>query len=209
MSSKKTQSPSKANMRLYEKEQAKVSDEFRQLGMSLATGKISRTKFKKQMQDGLKKYYIRIALLGKGGRKLTKQDRADLSRFLSKAYQYLDGFLGDLKSYKANLSEAQVSSRAASYAGGWGVYTRFTIPSVIADMLPALPGVDCLGGALCGCWLEWSMSGQTIEVYWLLNLSKEHCVLCVSYAADWQPLELELPDREEFNEEDWEDMLDW
>lgn len=205
----KKNAPAKLRRQLFEKEHARVANEFRQLGVSLTERKISRAKFQKQMQEGLKKYYIRTALLGKGGRKLTKRDRADLSRFLSVAYRYLDRFVGDLKSYKAKKSDVQIQAQAASYAGGWGVFTRFTIPAVIADMLPALPGVDCLGGALCGCWLEWSMSGQTIQVWWQLNLSKEHCVLCVDYAAKWRPLELELPDREEFDEEDWEDLMEW
>lgn len=202
-------SPSSSAMRLYGKEQEQMREQFRKWGDSLAAGKLTRARFKKLMQTSLKKYFIRLALLGKGGREFTARDRSDLSRFLRQRYDYLDGFLGDLKGYKAKFSEAQVGARAASYANGWGVFTRFTIPAVIADMLPALPGVDCLGGALCGCWLEWSISGNTIEVRWFLNISKEHCVNCVSYAAEWQPLELELPDQEDLEEEDWLDIVEW
>jgi hypothetical protein len=206
---KTKQQPAKARIQLYDKEQLKRADQYSQWASDLISKKLKRSKFKKLMQDDLKRYYIQTALLGKNGRSLTARDRKDISRFLSQAYQYLNGFYNDLKGYKAKISEAQITARAASYSNSWGVFSRFTIPAVIADMLPALPGVDCLGGANCGCWLEWSVSGQVVEVRWFLTAFKEHCVNCMAFAAEWQPLELELPSQEEMDEEDWVDIEDW
>ena len=103
-------SPSKARMHLYDKEQVTTAERYKQWGLSLAAGKISRAKFKSLMRADLKRYLIRVALLGKDGRKLTAHDKSDLSKFLAQSYKYLDGFISDLKGYKARLSKAQVGA---------------------------------------------------------------------------------------------------
>lgn len=200
--------PSKARMKLYEKEHASRANRYGAWAQDLIDHKISRAKFKKFMKADLKSSQIRVALLGNGGKKLTTRGRKDLSKFLAQSYSYLDGFISDLTRFK-DLSDAQTVARARSYANDWGVFTRYTVPAVLADLLPALPGIDCLGQALCGCWLEWSVTDNVAEVRWFLLAGKEHCVNCVSFAAEWTPLEVDLPDQQDMDEEDWLELQDW
>lgn len=143
----------------------------------------------------LKNYYLRLALIAKGGRALTTKDKADMGVLLAKSYDYLDGFISDLTDYKAKnkiATDQGAISRGASYDRGWHVFSRYSIPGAIADALPALPGLDCLGGALCGCFLEWDVTADTVEVWWRLSPIKIHCVLCSDFAVEWDPYEIPL-----------------
>lgn len=155
--------------------------------------------FKKKMQDELKSFYIRTALIAKGEEELTDSDRLDISRFLANVYEYLDGFIEDLKEYKKALATDQgVISRTSSYGLGWGVFSRFSIPEELARVLPHLPGISCLGNGDCGCILEWDVSEDGVEVYWLVNPFKQHCIICADLGIDWNPLVIPIEELEGF-----------
>lgn len=203
----KLQKTSRARVALYRREQDAFSALFRGYGEALVDGRMSRDKFSNQMQRDLRRYYIRLALLGKDGRDLTGKDRQDLTAFLGQSYEDLSGFMDSVR--EQSRTDAQFVAQAESYGYGWGVFTRYNIPGAIADLLPALPGVDCLGQDRCGCGIEWSVQGGSIEVYWILNPSKIHCVLCSDFSAQWAPLVFDLPDEGDMSEEDWQELLDW
>jgi hypothetical protein len=171
----------------YESEFARIVDNYLK-GGSLSTMKSA---FKLELRS----YYIQLALLAKGGRSLTPQDKTDLGILLAKSYDFLDGFVVDLEKYngsKALATDEGAIGRGARYSNAWHVYSRYSIPAALADVLPALPGQDCLGMSLCGCWLEWGKVGNVIEVYWRINPIKEHCVLCVDYTTKWDPYEVDI-----------------
>jgi hypothetical protein len=196
---------SEAQIRLYQDEMERVKAEFANYADDyLARGK-DLGLFKYQMQQGLKSYYIRIALIAKGQKKFTKLDKKDLQRFLGMIYGYLDGFIADLGNYKALASDQGVVSRASSYGYGWGVFSRYTIPGELADMLPDLPGVSCMGGEACGCWLEYDADEEGYHVYWYVTPLKNHCPVCADLTIEWSPLTIS---REELVEEWGDEILD-
>lgn len=138
------------------------------------------------MRDEIRKYNLDIALLGKGGRTFTDRDSVDLENYIKQSYSFLGGFIDDI--HIGDVSGARLIWRAGRYSYLWDRYTRFSIPSELFDLLPAHPGTDCLGGEACGCWLGWEKVGDEWHVTWIINPAKEHCVLCLEFAAAWQPL---------------------
>lgn len=178
--------------KLYAQKHDRYESEFGRIVESYLKGG-SLSTMKKAFELELRSYYTQLALLAKGGRTLTLQDKIDLGILLAKSYDFLDKFVVDLKDYNSSKSLATdegAISRGARYSNAWHVYSRYSIPAALADALPALPGQDCLGASLCGCWLEWGRVDDVIEVYWRLNLIKENCVLCADYAVSWQPYEV-------------------
>lgn len=195
---------SPARLKEYDRERNERIKEFASMADLYVSGAMPLSMYKAGMQASLKEYYIRVALLAKGGRNLTTRDRQDVGKFLAFTYDYLDGFSDVLRK---DISDPQALARSSSYANAWGVYTRFSIPAALADVLPALPGIDCLGGFKCGCWLEWSASGSAVEVYWHVNPVKKHCFLCLDFAVEWSPLMIPIEDMDSDLLEDEYDFL--
>lgn len=180
---------SKTQIELYQQEMELARTHFATYAQEYVDGS-SLISFREKMQRELKRYLIRLALIAKGKKDLTDLDKKDLSRFLAMSYAYLDGFMQDVEEYsnKALASDEGIISRAASYGFGWGVFSRFTIPGEIADLLPDLPGLSCLGGEACGCWLEWEIDEEgNALVWWHVNLIKQNCVVCLGLEVDWDP----------------------
>lgn|SRR5512139_987606 len=199
---------SKAQVTLYEQDRDRVKLDLERLANGYLSGNLSLSGFKEEMQDRLKQYYIRVALIAKGAHPFTRKDREDLQKFLGLIYGFLDGFVEDLGNYKVLATDQGVISRATSYGVGWGVFSRFSLPGPIADMLPSLPGISCLGDGDCGCILEWEVVDDAVYIYWIVNPFKQHCPVCADNGIEWGPYEilLEELDIEEWDEEDfWED----
>lgn len=195
--------------KLYDSEREEREKEFRSLVDLYISGSLTLDRYRSAMEAGLKEHYIRLALIAKGGRPLTEKDRNDIGVMLAASYDYLTGFSNVLEEYPDSISNVQALHRSGSYANAWGVYTRFALPSVIADLLPALPGLDCLGGMLCGCWLEWEVTDSEIHVYWYTNPSKEHCVLCLDATVSWTPYTIPLDEVDpDLLEEDYDFLYD-
>lgn len=182
----------------YDNAQIQQSNELATLADLWLSDRVSTQQFREGMVDSLKQYYIQLALVAKGGRPLIARDRIDIGRFLSLQSSYLQGFATDLDIYRQTrekiASDQGVLDRSTRYSHGWGVFTRFGLPAALADALPALPGIDCLGGMLCGCWLEWTTYDDGVEVYWYVNGIKEHCALCAGFDAEWSPLFIPIED---------------
>ena len=198
---------SDAQVELYNEEQSRVEEEFHSYARAYLDGQISLEDFERSMREGLKQYYIRIALIAKGQNSFRERDRQDVARFLAMIYGYLDGFILDLREYgqKVLASDQGVIHRAGTYGYGWGVFSRFTIPGELADLLPSLPGLSCLGGEACGCFLEFDSDEDGYYVYWYVNLFKQNCIICLDHAAEWSPLFIS---REEIVAEYGEEVLD-
>jgi hypothetical protein len=204
------QGPTEEQIDLYYSLQDEQEAEFRKLAQRLYDEEDDLDTFKKKMQDALLLYYSTIALAGKNANPLTDADKADLDRFLNEVYDKLDSFLIDLRLNAKNASLGlvlpysvdRISWRASRYAAAWDRFSRFTVPKELFDALPAFPGIDCLGGPACGCKLVWEVVGDTVEVLWILDPLKEHCIICDGLALGWSPLVLtfgeDLPTLEEF-----------
>lgn len=185
---------SKYQQRLYDRWHEEEANSLRAVADLFVSDVIGQDQFKEAMLDSLKQYYIRLALTAKG-RALTPRDKSDLGILLAQQNDFLVGFMQDAQEYKTGGFEptehfatpAGLIGRAAKYANAWTVYSRYSIPASLADLLPGLPGVDCLGGALCGCFLVWAVAGDAVEVYWEINHFKEHCVLCADFNLTWSP----------------------
>lgn len=189
----------------YERARDQQAKELAALTDLRLSKRLTAAAHKEAMLDSMKQYYIQLALVAKGGRSLTSRDKRDVGRFLVTQRPYLEKFSTDIDHFlsKEIQSIQGALSRSSSYANAWGVFTRFSIPAALADALPALPGIDCLGGMLCGCWLEWSTFDHAVEVYWHVNGVKEHCALCAQFEVEWSPLSIPIEelDSELFDEE--------
>ena len=125
------------------------------------------------MQQGLKEYYIWLALLARDD--LSDEVIDEIVYALALEYAFLAGFIDDLRNKE--ISDRYILWRAGIYSFAWDRFNRFTIPDELAQELPAMPGIDCLGGGACGCQWTWEQVGNEIHAYWLLSPYKKHCVL--------------------------------
>lgn len=182
---------------LYEQESERVRNRLQDVAALYIAGTITLESFRDRAQRELKTFYIRLALIGSNGADLSEQSVQELLGALATQYQYLDGFIEDLRRAEQSedivLSDRYIFWRIGLYSLGWDRVVRHAIPDWLSEMLPAFPGVDCLGGPACGCSLAWETSGESVLVWWVLDVFKEHCVVCIDLAAEWSPLELPLP----------------
>lgn len=181
-------SPTAKTLPLYQAEQRRSAGLFQDLLGSYLSGERSHSSLAETFNQELRALHLRTALIARDGKPLTKFGRRRLGEFLTQSQAYLDGFLQDLAVYKVIKSDQQALARASAYSHTWGVYVSFSVPGALAAVLPALPGVDCLGLSNCGCILEYAQAEGGFEVFWIINPLKEHCVLCSGYAVEWSPL---------------------
>lgn len=188
--------PTDSQIAMYEDERSNAEQRLLQIADLYIAHAITANEFRARMQQELREYYIRLALIGREGADLSEWDLRDMVEALEVQYAYLDGFTNDLLAAQdadVQFSDRYVLWRTSLYSLAWDRMMHHVLPDWLVDILPAIPGVDCLGGGACGCQLAWETIGEEVEVYWLLDPFKEHCVNCISYAMEWSPLTLELP----------------
>lgn len=193
---KQSDSLNEAQVEMYEEERSNAEQRLLAIADLYLIHAITVNEFRERIRQELKTYYIRLALIAREGDDLSEWDLRDIAGALIVQYDFLDGFADDLMAAEAQnvqYSDRYVLWRASLYSLAWDRMVRHSLPDWLVDILPALPGVDCLGGAACGCQLAWEVSGDEVEVYWLLDPFKEHCINCLSLAMEWQPMTLELP----------------
>lgn len=191
---------------LYEQERLFTSSKLRMLAADYLVVRDIHA-FVRNMREALRDYYVRLALIASQG-EVNSWNDAEL--LLGRQYDFLDEFANDLLSGDEFSSE-QILARASRYSYAWSVFARYTLPDEIADILPAMPGVDCLGLDACGCWWEFEITRSGyLYAWWRVNLSKEHCPICMDYGVTYSPFIAILPDVEvaEGEELDDEDILD-
>lgn len=190
-------SPTTKTLSIYEKESRRTAEIYQTLVEEYLSGRRSQSSLAEDFSSELRAHHLRTALIARDGKPLTEFGKRKLQEFVTKSLSFLDGFLSDLSLYKEIKSDRQALARASSYSRTWGVYVSFSVPGALAAVLPALPGVDCLGLSNCGCILEYALVEGGFEVFWIINPLKEHCVLCSEYAVEWSPLFVPFSDVED------------
>lgn len=146
-------------------------------------GELDIDEFESRFKSGLEEHYARLMLLALGTtREVTENDLDVLKKRLEKDFDYLDGFVEDIST--GRMTQSRALWRAGLYGFARGAYVNFTIPPDVVELMPVLPGDDCLGGSLCGCHLEVEYDSNTVYVYWLLDPTKESCGVCIAHAIE-------------------------
>lgn len=197
------QGPTPKRNRLYDELRLQAEELFKGYALLYVMGEINLSVFHMLMQQTVKEQHLDVALLGKGGRKLTIRDKRDLEVYIGEAFEFVDGFITDITA--GEVSDEGIVRRAGRYSYLWDRYARFTIPAELFDLLPAHPGEDCLGGAACGCYIGWEKVDDEIHVYWYIDPSKEHCAFCLLFFSEWQPLIIPMGELEEEVDFDYEE----
>lgn len=157
---------------------------FRRLVNLYFIGEITLQELDMRFRSGLEEHYVRMMLLAiDGTREVTEEDLEILQHRLDREYEYLDGFIEDIRT--GRMTQQRALWRAGLYGFARAAYVNFSVPTDIADLMPQLPGDDCLGGSLCGCSLnvEFDTEG-TAYVYWIIDPAKESCPVCIGHAIE-------------------------
>lgn len=168
----------------YEEAVEEGSAAFQKLVLLFYAGTITLLEFESRFKQTLQDHYLRMMILGLGdSREPTERDLAWLQGRIEREYEYLDGFIAELRSGK--YSEKKALWRAGMYGFARAAYVNFTVPADVASLMPSLPGDLCYGGSLCGCSLQVEHdSDGNAYVYWLLDPVKESCPACIALAVD-------------------------
>lgn len=143
-------------------------------------GMITLALLRSRFREALRLHYTRLMILALQGEEPTEGQLAELDRRISVEHVLLEGFLADLA--VGEITKNRALWRAGMYAPARGLFSYFSVPQAIADLMPGLPGDVCLGNGLCGCWLEYEIdSDGTAWVWWRVNPAKEHCEVCLEY----------------------------
>ena len=161
-----------------------VSDDASKAFMLLVelylAGEITKEAFDRDFRQTIYGYLIALANISIK-REFTDQEIALLEKFNDQQNEYFDGFLEDID----NMTPARATWRAGLYGYSRHVFTAFTIPFNVVELMPFLPGEDCLGGDLCHCSLEVQTDKEgKILVYWVLDPASESCEVCISHALE-------------------------
>lgn len=157
---------------------------FRRLVELYFLGEITLGELDLRFRSGLEEHYVRLMLLAiDDSRPVTEDDLAILQRRLDKEYAYLASFVEDIRT--GRITQQRAIWRAGLYGFSRAAYINFTVPTNVADLMPVLPGDDCLGGSLCGCSLQVEVDDDgTHYVYWLIDPAKESCPVCIAHAIE-------------------------
>lgn len=154
------------------------------LAHAYLSGALSAAEFIDQIRSRLRDYYLDIAFLVRDD--LTQAEIDNIAQLLAVQGAYLDGFLDDLESDEPP-SDSLILWRAGIYSFAWDVLIRFNTPGTAWAVLPAWPGIDCLGGAACGCQWMWEEFGDEMYFYWVVNPLKDHCTVCLENESQYNP----------------------
>lgn len=169
---------------------------FQEMVAAYFAGLITLSVLRDRFEQGLEIYFVRLMLLGIGGRDPTPQDMEFLNNKIDEHKRLLDGFLADLAAGK--ISENRALWRAGLYATDRGAYIFYTVPGAVAALMPGLPGEICLGNGLCGCYLDVQTDDEgNVAVYWVVDPQKESCEVCLGMAAQ-SPFTFSREDIENF-----------
>lgn len=151
------------------------------VGMYFA-GLITLSVLRQRFEQAIELYFVRLMLLGIGGREPTARDLEFLNNKIDEHKLLLNTFLAELA--VGEISENRALWRAGLYATDREAYIYYTIPDAIALLMPGLPGEICLGNGLCGCYLDVQFDTEgNAAVYWVVDPQKESCEVCLSMAA--------------------------
>jgi len=147
--------------------------------------------FESGVKDTLKKSYIDMYTMGKGGRNnMTQADWGSIGGMLHEQYRHLDVLMKQVGA--GEISPAQALSRLKMYENSsnealWRGYT-----SDLPIDLPAYPG-DGSTVCLTNCQCEWEIIKVEggYDCYWRLGAA-EHCPDCVERSQHWNPFRIRV-----------------
>lgn len=165
----------------FDKQSEENSKKLQHLVELLYAGEIVLSEFDNRFRSELKDIYLKTMLLGRGNQEINEVDLATLQKQLDKQYAYLDDFVKDLST--GRYSQQKALWRAGLYGTPYAAFVYYDTPPDVANLMPVMPGLDCLGLGYCGCGLSISYDDEgTAYVDWVLDPLKEHCVLCIAHA---------------------------
>lgn len=143
------------------------------------------------MRDAIKAIFGAQYVFGRGGLKaMQPKDWAAVGELVSQQYDFLDGFVADVKSGK--LSQPQIRVRVQLYVGS-AVQAHEAGKAAALDVeLPAQPGdgsSECMANDRCTWHLRRRKDGK-VEATWVADLDERTCKTCRKRAKDWNPLVL-------------------
>jgi hypothetical protein len=167
----------------YDQMTEKTFMRYQELARQVISGALSIAAYRDIMHGELKELYTGAMLLGlDGNREPSREDLTWLNKRLDAQYDYLDGFIEDMR---GGYSEKRAMWRAGLYAFPRAAYMNFKLEPDISAAMPVLPGDDCLGGSLCKCSLEVEVNSDgDVMVHWLLDPTSESCAVCVAHATE-------------------------
>lgn len=163
------------------------------LTTSLVSDQISLADWETGMRELIKREYIQLYLLGRGGRdNMTYLDNSSIGGMLREQYRYLHQFAREIGS--GNLTPGQILARARMYIrSSREGYNRATgrAYGIPEGALPAYPGdgTSCEGMTNCACQWEIREVPDGWDCYWRLG-EAEHCKLCLEHEKDWAPFHI-------------------
>lgn len=168
----------------FDKLSEEASLDFQHLVELWYAGELTLSDFTDQFRSRLDELYIQVMSLGRGTQEVTERDLQELQRRVQEQYSYLDDLVKDIGTGK--YSQRRATWRAGLYGSPYAAFVYYNTPADVADLMPILPGDDCLGGPnLCGCALDVSYDEDgTAYVDWVLDPMKEHCAICLMHAGE-------------------------
>jgi len=156
------------------------SEFFKSLVTAYFAGRLTKSAFESTFKESISTHFVRL-MDSALGRDPTQKELDMLNRFLTRETQYFDGFMRDIE----GMTEGRAAWRAGLYGYSRHVYTAYTIPIDVVELMPYLPGEDCLGGDLCHCSLDvqYNSDGDAL-VYWQLDPGSESCEVCITHALE-------------------------
>ena len=180
-----------------------VSDKLKEYARSFlidATNLNARDTFVNHVMEELRSHFLRMFLLGRGGREHVEspQEYNVLGDLISAQSEYLYKFALDI--HNGTLSEPQILARAQAYAHAGRQAYAYALTQVQTNgavardfMLPAFPGdgsTVCLTNCRCN-WHIVTRSTDSIitgyDCYWELGHA-DHCDDCLARSTEWAPL---------------------
>ena len=168
---------------------------IRRLVIQLRDGELSVQEYTLAMRRLIRKAYLSQYLLAKGGvNAITRRDITDIASLTLRQYGYLQNFARQIKN--GELSINQIRARSEMYLhSSTQAYERGQAASFGID-LPEYPGD---GNQIClsRCKCRWEITRKddgTIEAYWRINITAEHCKSCKDNRARWNPYIIESED---------------
>ena len=167
----------------YEEAGADAMQAFQLIMNQYYDGVVSIKQLETSLKNGIDRNLVRMMLLGIANkRKPTSEDMDWIEERMDSEHKYLDSFINELKS--GNISREAANWRVGLYAFPRSAFTRFQTDVDVADLMPVLPGDDCLGLSACRCSLEQEVVGDEIHVNWMVDPASESCSVCLAHAME-------------------------
>ncbi len=158
------------------------------------TNQLSPADFNRLMREEIKYSTIRQYALGRGGlAQMKAEDWGSIGGMLADQYRYLGPFSEEIP----NLTEGQISARAAMYIrSSREAYERAKVRAygIAVNDLPRYPTqTSCMTNCRCHWSIDEVRDGGLLigfDAYWNLGATEAHCSECPELAAAYNPYQI-------------------